>query len=268
MSRNGPQAEPPHVTPAVRAAIALAERNGWPHHLEPTSGFAVRLETPAGSRFVIGSDLGLNVASAARVATDKTFAAHFLAHAGIPVVPTHVVRDPEAPLPAGLQPPVAIKPNGGRGGLGLTRLTSHDGLSAAFARAREHDRLVVAQPWIDARELRIIVADRQLIAAYERTPATTTGADGKPVRADAANLAQGATATDRTESIDAALVDLAARAADVLGLTIAGVDLLLDEKEQPHLLEINAAPGLHFLSDHPRCLNRLMAIVERRYAGG
>lgn len=48
-------------------------------------------------------------------------------------------------------------------------------------------------------------------------------------------------------TISAAAEDVAVRSANVLGVRVAGVDLVIDEDDQPRaVLEVNTAPGLHW----------------------
>jgi len=76
-------------------------------------------------------------------------------------------------------------------------------------------------------------------------------AKGEQVRLrDNANLSTGGTATDVTDQVHPQVADLCVRAARIVGLDVAGVDLVMPDIAQPLLpgggavIEVNAAPGL------------------------
>lgn len=105
-------------------------------------------------------------------------------------------------------------------------------------RGANHEN-VLTRATIDPRELQ-----RQGLAADD------VPAFGQQVRlAAAANLSRGGVALDRTDAIHPAVAALAVRAARVIGLDVAGVDLVADDITKPPaeggatVIEVNAAPG-------------------------
>lgn len=63
---------------------------------------------------------------------------------------------------------------------------------------------------------------------------------------DNANLSTGGTLKDITDSLPPAAAQMAIKAATMLGLRLAGVDILATDLTNPTLLEVNSAPGLDF----------------------
>ena len=68
-----------------------------------------------------------------------------------------------------------------------------------------------------------------------------------------ANVHTGATIEDVTADLHPALVDLAVAATEVIGLPVAGVDLIVDSVDKPDgtIIEVNEQPGLANHEPHP-----------------
>jgi glutathione synthase/RimK-type ligase-like ATP-grasp enzyme len=248
-----------HEGAAVRLARALAASRGWQIDIEPETHFAARLTVGASAHVVIGADLGLNPAAAARVARDKLFSLQFLARGGVQVVPTHRVEQAEdiAAYPA------VIKPNRSHAGQGVSVVHDAADVPEAIDRATQHDEIVIAQPVIEMPEHRLLVIEGHLLFASRRAAAPG---------AVAANLVQGGTWTDCTDDVHP---DYALRARDLaasLGLAVAGIDLFARDIGvfdcEHAVLEVNATPGLKAVSALPQRLARLTEAVgdaiERR----
>lgn len=91
-----------------------------------------------------------------------------------------------------------------------------------------------------------------------------------------ANLSTGATAADVTETVHPDNAELAVYAASILGLDIAGVDLILDDisksyrEQDGKIIEVNAAPGLrmHLLPSSGKGRNIGDEIVQMLFPQG
>lgn len=242
-------------TEAVRLFAAGAAARGWRVEIEPGTRFCCRVKNGEGrAAFVIGADFGLNDSASRRVAQDKAFAAHFLRVDGLPAVETRVVRSlADEGVIAGFGWPVVVKPCRGQGGVGVSLSWDMEELVAAERAASAVDPVVVVQPFVTGKELRIAVLEGEHLATFEK--ARAPGKLG-------ANLAQGGTWTDITESVDAGIVDLAVRATRSLGLVVSGVDLVLCGEggvNEALILEVNATPGVKALGMHrPAALDRLI----------
>ena len=162
----------------------------------------------------------INAPSAHVAASDKLAQAVAMEAAGVPHIETH--GDGGGWEPSGV---VVVKPRIGSSGHGV-RLADSGSL------ARQADELV--QRFVPAAlELRCTVVDGRPFGWSRRRP---------KVGDFRANLAQGGT----METVDGpeAAGEIAAEAVRLLGLEIAGVDLLIEEGEAK-ILEINAATTLH-----------------------
>ncbi|MFF8725814.1 RimK family alpha-L-glutamate ligase [Streptomyces sp. NPDC015171] len=165
--------------------------------------------------------------------------------AGLPVPDTCVALDPahgtEAVAQVGY--PAVVKPVVGSWGRGLARVNDPDAAEAVFA-LREQlpspiQKLGYAQQYVPGRDLRVLVVGDRAVAAIERS-------SGHWVR----NTARGARPTART--VDAALADLAERAARAVGGGILGVDLLENDDGRRVVLEVNGGVEFHGLAEaHP-----------------
>ncbi|MFD0392392.1 hypothetical protein ACFQ3Z_04585 [Streptomyces nogalater] len=106
------------------------------------------------------------------------------------------------------------------------------------------------------RTLRVIVVDGEPVGAVLHT-----SRDG----ALAANIAKGGSATPCTGRHPRA-EELAVRAAGVLGLDIAGVDLLFAARDTYTVCEVNAVPG--WRPELTAVVPAITACVARRLATG
>lgn len=166
----------------------------------------------------------LSTPQAHRQAADKLLAGQVLEAAGLPTPMTRVE-------PAELSGEVLVaKPRLGQGGDGVVKLARHGAVAEPG---------VVFQPFLKARgHLRFTVVGGKVIAAERREPA----------RGDfRANLAAGASTLALKPDEVALPAALAVDAASVLGLDLAGVDVL-ETDHGPVVLEVNPASTLW----HPR----------------
>ncbi|WP_422041165.1 ATP-grasp domain-containing protein [Roseibium sp.] len=183
--------------------------------------------------------------------------------------------------------PLFLKPNIGQEGQDVFRIHGFAELSDMLHRLSGTHPQLLLQPEMSGRDLRVIILDGDVLCAVERRAAQVTG-DGRQSiatligahtriapsdgRIDAAlahqgltrdsvpgagdrvallpvtNLSTGGTADIVTGQLAPGVLDAARKAAAVLGLRYAGVDMILTGSA-PHtaeavILEVNAAPGL------------------------
>jgi ribosomal protein S6--L-glutamate ligase len=169
---------------------------------------------------------------------DKLQSMQIMSQAGLPVPQTAVLAHPDVLLAAveavgGL--PVIIKLLQGTQGRGVVLARYLSTVAAVLEKVRQQQQQVLVQEFIaeaNGSDLRLIVVGNRCIAAMQRHA---------PTGEFRSNLHRGGTATPLIP--DAPIAELAVRAAEVHGLQVAGVDLILSRRG-PLVLEVNSSPGL------------------------
>ncbi len=159
--------------------------------LEPADRSAGYVLTADGHRaYFHASTLDLNGAGAASIADDKEYAAHFLKAAGYPVPATRGFDLADAAAEAGALDyarergfPVVVKPNGSRGGRGVSVVESASEFPAAFALASVGDVVLVQEALLSPglTECRVVTLDDNVLVAYTRSPLGVTGDGVRPL---------------------------------------------------------------------------------------
>jgi len=172
-------------------------------------------------------------------ARDKRTAAQYLAAKGIPVpdsVFTSIPENVESVLNLlGDQFPIIIKTLNGTQGQGVVlgeSFASSQSIAEAFIRLREE---IMIQRFVEeakGKDIRVFVVGGKVVATMERS------AQNGEFRS---NLHRGA--SSHKVRISDEEEDIAIKASALLGLEVAGVDILRSEKG-PLILEVNASPGL------------------------
>ncbi|MFQ3650002.1 MAG: RimK family alpha-L-glutamate ligase [Gemmataceae bacterium] len=237
---------------------------------EPLAGFdAVLVRTmPPGSleQVVFRMDLlhqstayVLNSPRALETAIDKYLTTARLHQAGLPVPRTFVCQTADAALEgfAALGGDVVVKPLFGSEGRGMLRVSDPDLAWRTFRTLERTGAVLYLQESIahPGWDLRVFLLGGKPLAAMRRY------AQAGHWRT---NVAQGG----RTEAVALGepQTSLAVRAAEVVGVEIAGVDLLQDASGRWLILEVNAVPGWRALA--PTCgidvADALVAYIERR----
>ncbi len=213
--------------------------------LPPLDGVIPRIGssiTPQGLAVVRQFEMQGAVTTATAVAIaasrDKLNSLQQMTKAGLPVPKTAVITQPEGLFAAieavgGL--PVVLKSAQGTQGQEVVLAHRFVAAAEAMVRLQRLGRPVLVQEYIAeaaGRDLRLIVVGQACVAAMERQ-----AAQGE----FRANLHQGGTAVAITPTPH--VQHLALAAAQVHGLSVAGVDLLQSARG-PLLLEVNSSPGL------------------------
>jgi ribosomal protein S6--L-glutamate ligase len=184
----------------------------------------------------------VNGAAAIRLAASKYRAARVLAAAGAPVPETVLINTPDAVTSAAAAVggfPAVVKPVSGRQGKGVFLAVNADSLHEYLAGAGDLKAGIVVQrliPPAGRRDLRILVLGQQVAGASAL----------RPVEGDFRSNFHLTGSADPVEP-DAAIVSLAVSAARTLGLQVAGVDMVIDGRGRPWLMEVNYAPGFRGL---------------------
>lgn len=176
----------------------------------------------------------VNPPRAVETAVDKFLTTARLATAGLPVPRTWVGQDLESALAAfhDLGGDVVLKPLFGSEGRGLARLTDPELAWRALNLLEQAGSVIYLQEFVPhpGWDLRVLVVGPRAWGMRRVNPGdwrtnVSRGARGEPVDLD-----------DET-------LELARRAAAVVGAGLAGVDLLHDARGQWRVLEVNAVPG-------------------------
>lgn len=189
-------------------------------------------------QFTLQSVFSTTAAQPLLVARDKMHCLQHLAGAGIPVPLSAIAgeEDSLSPLVARLGGfPLVVKPISSTHGEGVMLIDSWEALQAArdaFAFRQERVLLQEFIPEANGSDIRVLIVNGQIIAAMKRQ---ARPGDFR------ANLHQGGSA--RAVRLTAIERQTVLRAANLLGLSVAGVDFLRSDRG-PLLLEVNASPGL------------------------
>ena len=157
-------------------------------------------------------------------------------HIGIPK--TTFVRDKRDVLPAIERvggAPVIIKLLEGTQGIGVLLAESAESAEAIVELLQSQKQSVLIQKFVAesrGRDIRAFVVGDRVVAAMRRV------AQGQEFRS---NVHRGGQA--ESVSLDSAYQQTAVRAAQIMGLRVAGVDLL-EGKDGPLIMEVNSSPGL------------------------
>jgi len=202
--------------------------------------------------------VGCGVAASA-VGMDKGLMKAAFAHAGLPIVPWQLLRRSDwharpaaiiAQLEAALPYPLFVKPANLGSSVGISKAVDRATLSAAITLAASHDRRIVVEQGIDAREIEISVLGND-------QPRTSVPGEIIPSNEwydyDAKYLSgasQIVIPADIPAATAAEVAQLAIRAfAAIDGAGLARVDFLLDRSSGAVWLnEINTMPGFTSVS--------------------
>lgn len=155
---------------------------------------------------------------------------------GIPA--TTFIRDKKDVLPAIERvggAPVIIKLLEGTQGIGVLLAETVQSAEAIIELLQSQKQNVLIQKFVaesKGRDIRAFVVGDRVVAAMRRV------AQGQEFRSNVHRGGQ----TEAVE-LDEAYRDTAIRAAQIMGLRVAGVDML-ESKEGPQIMEINSSPGL------------------------
>jgi RimK family alpha-L-glutamate ligase len=182
----------------------------------------------------------LNPPSAVEACVDKYLATARLASAGLRVPPTIVCQHADAAIEAftALGGDVVVKPLFGSEGRGMVRVSDPELAWRTFRTLERTQSILYIQQFIlnPGWDLRVFVLDGKVLAAMRRW----ANGDWRT------NVAQGGRA--EAVSLGADEERLALRAAEAIGATVAGVDLLPGKDGRWYVLEVNAVPGWRALA--------------------
>jgi ribosomal protein S6--L-glutamate ligase len=181
----------------------------------------------------------INPPRAIECAVDKYLTTARLAEAGLPVPRTIACQTVEDAVEAFeiLSRDVVLKPLFGGEGRGIARLNDEALAERAFRLLVGLGSVLYLQEFVphDGWDLRILIIGKHVLAMRR-----SNQLDWRT------NVSRGAVATV-VEPLDD-WVEMARRSADVVGASIAGVDMLFGRDGQMYVIEVNAVPGWRALA--------------------
>jgi len=196
-----------------------------------------------------------NTASGITNSRDKLRANQILSRHGIAMPPTAFVRNRADVVPAIKRvggAPVIIKLLEGTQGIGVILAPDIKVAEAIIETLHSTRHNVLIQKFIKeskGRDIRALVVGDRVVAAMRRT------AQGEDFRS---NVHRGGT-VERVD-LDPEYERVAVRAAQIMGLKVAGVDML-ESDEGPLVMEVNSSPGLQGIEEATK-LDVAGAIVD------
>jgi len=184
---------------------------------------------------------------ASALAMDKVRTKRMWSAEGLPTAPFEVLSSKTsfAAVEKKLRLPLFVKPASEGSSVGMTKVKAAGKLKAAYALAAKYDPLVIAEKFIDGPELTVaVLGERVLPVIRIETPREFYDYEAKYLANDTRYLIPSGLSKAKEREVQA----LCLKAFHSLGCRGWGrVDLMLDRRGRPSLLEINTSPGM---TDH------------------
>ncbi|MDM8547441.1 D-alanine--D-alanine ligase [Candidatus Venteria ishoeyi] len=211
--------------------IALHGRGGEDGCIQ---GFLESLQLPYTGSGVTGSALAM----------DKHLSKQIWHSAGLPT-PASALLNADSDWSAIVQRlglPLMIKPASEGSSVGMSKVDSAEALAAAWREAAQYDTQVLAEQWIDGQEYTIAILHEQTLPAIRlETPHSFYDYAAKYEQNDTHYHCPCGLGTEQEQTLG----KLALQAFHALHCAGWGrVDLMLDQQQNPWLLEVNTVPGM------------------------
>jgi len=184
---------------------------------------------------------------ASALAMDKVRTKRLWAAEGLPTAPYAVLgKDTNLKAVAKkLGVPLFVKPASEGSSVGMTKVKKAGDLEEAYALAVNYDPVVIAEKFIDGAELTVaILGERVLPIIRIETPREFYDYEAKYIANDTRYLIPCGVSAKKEKELQA----ICLKAFRALGCRGWGrVDLMLDKRARPYLLEVNTSPGM---TDH------------------
>jgi ribosomal protein S6--L-glutamate ligase len=204
-----------------------------------------------------------NESQAIARARDKLRSLQLLARAGVELPVTgfaHSTKDIDGLIEVVGKPPVVIKLLEGTQGKGVVLAETRKAADSVISAFRQLDANILVQRFVESggTDLRAFVIGKRVVAAMERRAAAGEFR---------ANLHRGATA--HAVKLTPTERAMALKASRVLGLNVAGVDMLRGA-DGPAVIEVNSSPGLEGIesASGKDVAAAIVEFLERRAASG
>jgi len=184
---------------------------------------------------------------ASALAMDKVRTKRLWAAEGLPTAPYEVLaKDTNLRTVAKkLGVPLFVKPASEGSSVGMTKVKKAGDLEEAYALAVNYDPVVIAEEFIDGAELTVaVLGERVLPIIRIETPREFYDYEAKYIANDTRYLIPCGVSEKKEKDLQA----ISLKAFRALGCRGWGrVDLMLDKRGRPYLLEVNTSPGM---TDH------------------
>jgi D-alanine-D-alanine ligase len=185
--------------------------------------------------------------AASRLAMCKSASKERFFQAGLPTLPYVLIHSADTPdeilqRTAGLPAPLVVKPDSQGSSLGLGLAGTPEELCAAIDQALALDSFALVEPCVVGREFTVAVLGRQALPIVEIvTPDGWFDYEAKYESAMTEHCFESGLMTEQVAELE----QLAVAAVEALGATgLARVDMIVDRRGRPWLLEVNTIPGL------------------------
>lgn len=218
----------------ARAFIALHGRGGEDGVIQ---GALESLNMPYTGSRVLGSALSMD-----KVRCKQLWQYHGLPTPDFKYIATE--QDLEH-VPEALGMPVMVKPVREGSSYGASKVNAAQGLQPAWEHARRFDSQVICERWVVGTDYTVSILDGQALPAIRiETPREFYDYHAKYLAEDTRYICP----CELTQAAEKMLAELSLQAFEAIsGRGWGRVDLMLDAREQPQLLDVNTAPGM---TDH------------------
>ncbi|MBA2546938.1 MAG: D-alanine--D-alanine ligase, partial [Burkholderiaceae bacterium] len=145
-----------------------------------------------------------------------------------------------------LRLPLIVKPPHEGSTIGITRVLGYSGMAEAFELARKYDDAVLAEEFIEGRELTCaILGEGKQAAALPLVEIRAPGANYDYHNKYFGNETKYVCPAPIEDALGETIQQLSLRAYNALGARGWGrIDVMLSKQEEPYLLELNTSPGM------------------------
>lgn len=216
-----------------RAFIVLHGRGGEDGQIQGTLEW---LNIPYTGTGVQGSAIGM----------DKVKTKQIWQGSELPTAPYRIVtQDTDlAEVVESLGLPLIIKPVHEGSSVGMSKVEKAEDLSAAIAKAIEHDAVVMAEKWITGREYTIAFLNGQALPVIRLQPPADVAFYDYDAKYNRTDVEYGIPCGLTVEQ-EKSLQELSSRAFQSVGASGWGrIDAMQDEQGNFWLLEVNTVPGM------------------------
>ncbi len=231
----------------------LADEQGLIHRTY-SNNWIHEISNGSVQKIIIGLHFPLNSESSAGLARDKTATSILLSHYGVPVIPHILISLPHRYLEGHFFSvveeveklygyPLVVKPNTGAEGRKVELVQQRGELRAHIDEIHSTGVAAALAPFIpNAVEYRVVMLDMNALIILKKSPQKGEWRH---------NLTRGASASlDIPSAVKSRLLAIAQKTMGVMGLRVASVDILMNEKAGYQVLEVNSSISLLHFAKH------------------